>query len=627
MPAQAQPQKAFFGAYRPAEAEMRQTLSDAAEEIERLLPKLLEKHTTGNQLKAAQLALILREVRAQQHAMWTDLHESIRDGMQRSALAAVEGESIIDQYLRRAGLDMPELRQSFRAQAQRGFKNVLAKGFNGIPLSRQVYKTEALANDWVNRLVRKALILQTDARTLARQARDFIDPNVKGGVSFAAFRLARTELNNAFHTVAIERFDEPWATGVEWHLSGSHPPGPPGKPEVCERYARVDHGLGIGVFRKDDVPRKPHPQCLCYITQQVVSEDEFLDKLLDGAYDEHLGYRQRKDPPAKDPAILFLEATAHDPANSTNRLINTLISQYGVKYDDAKAMVQHYRPPKKRAPRKPKAPVNVPLDPEKRQDLPARDDIPRPPASRGGPVQTPPKGQHTGPIQTNKAPTSPDQPSPSQVDDDLKKHLEDINQFRITKHRERIRKGLERQAGFVPKAMSKLRRVKDLDREAPSYGVPGVVGEYDDRNGTLFIDISAFTDANQRSFKKEVATGYLSKCGEQFDCLDSLMAHECGHHVHDRWYLKAPTAVQREIWRGVAGALGLPAPQFFDEQSLLRWSTKHKMAIENLVSRYGSSNHLELLAEIWHEYTVGTPPRPAIRQAGEILQRYAEDYS
>src|SRR6185312_14751741 len=190
--AQPEPLQRFFGAYKPTEAEMRQVLEDAAEEAERLIPKLLEKHTTSSKIKAAQLSLILREVRAQQGAMWADLGPVIRNGMERASLAAVAGENIIDQYLARNGMDMPDLRASFRAQAMRGFRNVLAKGANGLSLSRQVYRTEALANGWVDRVVRKALILQTSAKDLAKQVRQYIDPNVKGGVSFAAIRLART---------------------------------------------------------------------------------------------------------------------------------------------------------------------------------------------------------------------------------------------------------------------------------------------------------------------------------------------------------------------------------------------------------------------------------------------------
>lgn len=612
--AQPEPLQHFFGAYKPTEAEMRQVLEDAAEEAERLIPKLIEKHTTGNSIKAAQLSLILREVRQQQHAMWGDLGGIIRDGMERASLAGVEGESAIDRYLRRAGLDMPELRASFRTQAMRGFRNVLAKGANGIGLSRQVYKTEALANGWIDRQIRKALILQTDAKTLARQVRNFIDPSVKGGVSFAAFRLARTELNNAFHTVAIERADEPWSSGMQWHLSGSHPPSPPGKPEVCETYARNDHGLGTGVFAKGQVPRKPHPQCLCYVTQQVVGEEEFLDKLVAGDYDEYLGGQAKQDPPKKDPAALFLEATAPDPANKTNTLINTLISKYGVRYDDAKAMVAHYRPPKGRKPRKPTATV-IPLDPEQ-----------RPANTSKGPKQ----GQHTGPIQaaTSIPDKTPDHPAPpSQASATVRAHLERINKLSNAKHKARAQKALEHQARFTPKAAMLLNEVAEMDQRAPSFGQPGITGEYDERNRTMFLHPSAFLPAAERTFAREKATNYISKCGEHFDSLDALIAHEYGHHVHDRWIVNAPQKVRAQAVRDLCAILGVPAPLHFDNGSLLRWGEKHKVAITNIVSKYGSTNILEMMAETWAEYTLGDPPRPHIKAMGELLQQLAEDNS
>lgn len=621
--AQPEPLQRFFGAYKPTEAEMRQTLDDAAKEAERLIPKLLDRNP--NSLKAAQLALILREIHKQQHAMWTDLHESMRGGMERSALAAVAGENIIDRYLARAGLDMPELRASFRAQAERGFKNVLAKGFNNIPLSRAVHKTEALANGWIDRQIRKALILQTDAKTLARQVRQFIDPNVKGGVSFAAFRLARTELNNAFHTVAVDRADEPWSPGMEWHLSGSHPPGPPGKPEKCETYARVDNGLGIGVFPRGHVPRKPHPQCLCYVTQQVVGEDEFIDRLLAGEYDEHLGHQAKVDPPKKDPAILFLEATASDPANSTASLVNHLVKNYGVKRDDAKAMVAAYRPPKKPV-RKPRPTATVvPLDPEKRNPRPASTATTKPP--KGTP---PPQGQHTGPIQSaTHVPTStPDTPAPpSQAPQAVRDHLTRINKLTNAKNKARAQKALEHQARFTPKTALQLNEVAEMDQRAPSFGQPGVTGEYDDRIRTMFLHPSAFLPPAEQVFAREKATSYISKCGEHFDSLDALIAHEYGHHVHDRWIVNAPEKVRRKAVQEICSALGVPPPLHFDNNSLLRWGATHQVAVTARVSKYGATNILEMLAETWAEYTLGDPPRPHIKDMGDILQRLAEENS
>jgi hypothetical protein len=79
-------------------------------------------------------------------------------------------------------------------------------------------------------------------------------------------RLARTELNNAFHLSQIYSFyDRPYILGVKWNLSESHP-----RPDECNEYAQGDHvGMGSGVFRVQDTPAKPHPNCFCYLTPVI----------------------------------------------------------------------------------------------------------------------------------------------------------------------------------------------------------------------------------------------------------------------------------------------------------------------------------------------------------------------
>jgi hypothetical protein len=550
--AQPEPLQHFFGAYNPTEAEMRQILEDAADEAERNIPKLVEKHTTGATLKAAQLQLILREVRAQQSAMWGDLSGVIHGGMERASLAGVEGQTIIERYLAHNGLYLPDLRKSFQEQAKRGLKHVLAKGLNNIPLSTQVYRTQALAMGWVDRQIRSALILQTDARTLARQVRDFIDPSVKGGVSFAAFRLARSELNNAFHTAAIERADEPWSAGMQWHLSGSHPPGPPGKPEICETYARVDEGLGIGVFPHGEVPKKPHPQCLCYVTQQVVDEDTFLDNLLAGTYDGYL-----------------------------NEQLN--------------------------------GKVNLEKVPKKPLGNLSEEDV----------VQ--PRDEQT------ELPTDAPDALPSQEDEEdmsevLEFHFDSIIEY-SGKRRDRIMAQLQRQAQFGPRSAFRLTGVLPITSESKHFNEPGILGFYNKRSTSLFLSDKIFQAGAQVSFNKEKETNWISRCGDQFDCLDDLVAHEYGHHSHDLWLEEASREARLRTWRGLASALHLPAMANADDGTIIDWVEEHKASLSTLVSRYGASNPIELLAEIWKEYTLGDPPRPHIAEAGLILSKIAEEHA
>lgn len=284
------PNQAFLGAYQPTARELSQILQDGAEEAERLIPKVIEKHTTSGRLKAAQLLLVLKEIRVQQAAMWGDIQPVLVKGMSASVSAAMEqvAEDVIFKYLRTRGTDIPTLRAAIRAQAKAGLANVLAKSANGIPLATTVYRTQALAQGWVDRKVKTGLLLGKSAKAIAKDVKDLIRPDVKGGVAYASFRLARTELNNAFHTQTITRQeDKPWNTGFEWHLSRSHP-----VKDECDAL--------VGKHAKGAVPGKPHPQCFCYVTPTQVGEDEWIDNFLAGKYNSYIDETVYTNLPPKD---------------------------------------------------------------------------------------------------------------------------------------------------------------------------------------------------------------------------------------------------------------------------------------------------------------------------------------
>jgi hypothetical protein len=96
-------------------------------------------------------------------------------------------------------------------------------------------------------------------------------------------RLARTEINNAFHFTQIRYTREmPWVEGYKWNLSGSH-----GRPDVCNQMAEHSEGLGRGVYGKGGVPGKPHPMCLCFITTETIDNATFYKRYRSGAYDRY----------------------------------------------------------------------------------------------------------------------------------------------------------------------------------------------------------------------------------------------------------------------------------------------------------------------------------------------------
>lgn len=274
---------ALYGVTR---RELDAILRDGADEIERLIPKLLEKHTTGGKVKAAQLRLVLKELRVAQAALWADLGASTTDGVTQAAIKGAEGAAaILASVFGKNDVPLPRaLTAAWSEQAKAGIDAVLSKSKNGIPLSRAVYKAAQLASGQVDRKVMQGLLLGHNAKTIAKSVKSMILPEVAGGVSYAAHRLARTEINHAYQTSQEARHDgEPWNKGMKWNLSKSHP-----APDVCNVNAEQDlYGLGPGVWTFGNKPES-HPNCLCYQTVVTVSEDDFIEAFLAGEYNSHL---------------------------------------------------------------------------------------------------------------------------------------------------------------------------------------------------------------------------------------------------------------------------------------------------------------------------------------------------
>lgn len=271
-------------------------LRDAANEGERLIRDLAGKKGVGAAMERRQVAEAVRALRRLQGEMWGSITQATAVGMDRVGKQVAEAENLVNRLLFRhvGGLNR-ELERAMQVRAQVAINNYKARMDNGISLSRQVYKTKALSNGLVDREINRGLLLGRTARQIASSVRGLINPNVPGGVSYAANRLARTEINNAFHRAQIDqRIDSPFTTGFKWHLSGSHP-----RPDACNDYADSSHFKDgpAGVFKPSDTPGKPHPNCLCYLTTETISEGEFAQGFLSGKYDTYIDRQISKYPP------------------------------------------------------------------------------------------------------------------------------------------------------------------------------------------------------------------------------------------------------------------------------------------------------------------------------------------
>lgn len=262
--------------------EIRKVMRDAAAEADRIIRSLEGKQGIGSKVRSAQAQVAKLQVE-----MWDDVERNIRSGAGRSFISAADLQVLADKSLiAAAGVPREVWKRSMIAQAEQGIDAYLARRQNGYTLSKRVYRNTAMSRDYVERAINNGLLLGKGPYEIARNVKRFINPDVPGGASYAAMRLGRTEVANAFHTRTVNGYREsPWTHSVKWNLSGSHPTA-----DVCNDYAEDTHyrGGSAGEFKSDEVPSKPHPQCLCYVTPVQVDLDTFVSEFKSGQYNDYI---------------------------------------------------------------------------------------------------------------------------------------------------------------------------------------------------------------------------------------------------------------------------------------------------------------------------------------------------
>jgi hypothetical protein len=203
---------------------------------------------------------------------------SVGRQIERATDLAVQAQKDLLSVLMRA---VPEgfegLRDSFFNGSVRSVELIQSRYLNSIDLSSKVYRNQAFMTGKIDSIVNDGIILEKSAIEIADEVVQYVNPRTPGGARYAATRLGRTEINNAAHTTTLRQYAEsPWVEGVLWSLSGSHK-----ESDDCDEFAtQNDFGLGRGVWPKDQVPFKPHPQCFCYITPITIEPEQFFSTFL-----------------------------------------------------------------------------------------------------------------------------------------------------------------------------------------------------------------------------------------------------------------------------------------------------------------------------------------------------------
>lgn len=264
-----------------------QALKHALESSDDVLRQLEGKTGIGAKVQRTQAmgtrSALLQAINQLYAALGKIIREGHKDSAEAAERAFLSDEENLLKILFEDAHDREEFLASQIQKSRRNIQSVMTRVLETeMPLSNRVYQSRALARGLVSRTVNNHLARGSSAADLAKDVRDLIKPTTPGGISYAAKRLARTEMNNAFHAQSIHDMeDRPWCEQVRWHLSKSHPPS---QPECrCDYYAHV------GLFPADQVPRKPHPNCLCYVTPELMDEKTFLNLLVAGEFREWMG--------------------------------------------------------------------------------------------------------------------------------------------------------------------------------------------------------------------------------------------------------------------------------------------------------------------------------------------------
>jgi hypothetical protein len=255
----------------------------------------------GRDIREAQLQLVRRNLSQELGKTWRALGDLVEARRAEAVARSINYQKQLDTFkLVSAGVPggaevAENIARAEAAQSSQGIDRMIARtsGASYVPLSRRVYNSNVGINSQVDRMVNSALARGLSVDEFAREVEQFINPNTPGGVRYAALRLARTEINNAAHAQAVSSVQgQPWIKKMKWNLSRSH-----SRRDICNELAEGGP-YGNGTYDKTAVPMKPHPQCFCFPTAvDEESDDDFLDDLLGGEYDDYLdNYRGEPNP-------------------------------------------------------------------------------------------------------------------------------------------------------------------------------------------------------------------------------------------------------------------------------------------------------------------------------------------
>lgn len=242
---------------------------------------------TPGTLRRAHLTALAGALEKASNMLNQEILDAVTKGIRLAVDEAVSGPEAVARELLAGVFDLTEVKWLFADINQRAVLSLLSRTrHDGLKLSDRVWRTSQSARQALQKIVEDGVARGLDSRKLARRVQQYLQPGVwtamkaetrrnlrvPKDVSYEAIRLARTEMNNAFHEGTVNAYRTiPSARGVYWRLSARHV-----LPDVCDDYASHN---GNGFWPKGEEPARPHPQCFCVILPAMEDPDEFKERL------------------------------------------------------------------------------------------------------------------------------------------------------------------------------------------------------------------------------------------------------------------------------------------------------------------------------------------------------------
>ncbi len=251
--------------------------------------------------------------------MYKSLQDDIYEQLKVLSKEAIETSSQIASSVQLSYLE----RISPNINISNSFKNMFSRISSDVVkqmISGEYYKDKKSLDEriWlitdsnikdIDALIKSNILGGANARELAKQLEAYINPNkrmesvpiyvmnesgklvklpppsgISNKIAYQAQRLARTSLSQSYTETYIQGTkDNPFNVGLKWNLSPSHYERQVKRwgEDICDVYANNNsYNLGKGIYPPDEYP-VPHPNCLCYPTQENLPIEQARKQLID----------------------------------------------------------------------------------------------------------------------------------------------------------------------------------------------------------------------------------------------------------------------------------------------------------------------------------------------------------